>query len=78
MNHRLSMLRTAAEKVTVRNPDQFAEVYGRLIYNEIVKQLEQIESDEPGELLYNQDTHLGWQIALNSMRVKLSAYFDIK
>jgi hypothetical protein len=78
MNHRLGMLQSAAEKVTVRNPEQFAEVYGRLIYNEIVKVIQQIESDEPGEVLYDQDTHIGWQIALNSMRVKLSSYFDIK
>ena len=75
MNERLAQLKTAAEKVTVRSPEQFAEVFGRLMLNDLVKTLEDIETNEFGEIKYNMDTHLGWQIALTEVKTKLQKYF---
>jgi hypothetical protein len=75
MNERLAQLKTAAEKVTVRSPEQFAEVFGRLMLNDLVKTLEDIENNEFGEVKWNMDTHLGWQIALTEVKTKLQKYF---
>jgi len=75
MNQRLAQLKTSAEKVTVRNPEQFAEVFGRLMLNDLVKTLEDIENNEFGEVKWNMDTHLGWQIALTEVKTKLQKYF---
>jgi hypothetical protein len=75
MNERLAQLKTAAEKVTVRSPEQFAEVFGRLMLNDLVKTLEDIENNEFGEVKWNMDTHLGWQIALAEVKTKLQKYF---
>jgi hypothetical protein len=75
MNERLAQLKTAAEKVTVRSPEQFAEVFGRLMLNDLVKTLEDIENNEFGEVKNNMDTHLGWQIALTEVRVRMDRYF---
>lgn len=75
MNERLAQLKTAAEKVTVRSPEQFAEVFGRLMLNDLVKTLEDIENNEFGEIKCNMDTHLGWQIALTEVKTKLQKYF---
>jgi len=75
MNERLVQLKTAAEKVTVRSPEQFAEVFGRLMLNDLVKTLEDIENNEFGEVKWNMDTHLGWQIALAEVKTKLQKYF---
>jgi len=75
MNERLAQLKTAAEKVTVRSPEQFAEVFGRLMLNDLVKTLEDIENNEFGEIKWNMDTHLGWQIALTEVKTKLQKYF---
>jgi hypothetical protein len=75
MNPRLEQLKTSAEKVTVRNPQQFAEVFGKLMLNDLVKTLEDIENNEFGEVKWNMDTHLGWQIALAEVKTKLQKYF---
>jgi len=75
MNERLAQLKTAAENVTVRSPEQFAEVFGRLMLNDLVKTLEDIENNEFGEIKWNMDTHLGWQIALTEVKTKLQKYF---
>jgi hypothetical protein len=75
MNERLSRLKTAAEKATVRTPDQFAEVFGRLMLNDLVKIMEDIQANEFGETKMNMDTHLGWQIALAEVNVRLEKYF---
>jgi hypothetical protein len=75
MNERLAQLKTAAEKVTVRSPEQFAEVFGRLMLNDLIKTLEDIENNEFGEVKWNMDTHLGWQIALTEVKTKLQKYF---
>jgi len=75
MNERLAQLKAATEKVTVRNPDQFAEVFGRLMMNDLAKILEDIQNNEIGEVKMNMDTHLGWQIALAEVNVRLQKYF---
>jgi hypothetical protein len=76
MNNRLAQLKLAAEKVTTRNPDQFAEIYGRLILNDLVKSLEELQQNEPGEVKnLNPDSHLGWQIAVAEFNVRLQKYF---
>jgi hypothetical protein len=75
MNARLEQLKTSAEKVTVRNPQQFAEVFGKLMLNDLIKVLEQIQLNEFGEVKSNMDTHLGWQIALTAVNEQLQKYF---
>jgi hypothetical protein len=75
MNQRLAQLKMSAEKVTVRNPEQFAEVFGRLMLNDLVKTLENIQNNEYGEVKINVDTHLGWQIALAEVNIQLQKYF---
>jgi hypothetical protein len=75
MNPRLEQLKTSAEKVTVRNPQQFAEVFGKLMLNDLIKVLEQIQLNEFGEVKSNMDTHLGWQIALTAVNEQLQKYF---
>jgi hypothetical protein len=43
--------------------------------NDLVKTLEDIENNEFGEVKWNMDTHLGWQIALTEVKTKLQKYF---
>jgi len=75
MNERISQLKMAAEKVTVRNPEQFAEVFAKLVVNDLIKITQNIERDEPGEVKVNMDYHLGWQIAIAQLNTELQKYF---
>ena len=75
MNKRLYQLKVSAEKVTVRNPEQFAEIFGRLMLNDLVKTFEEMQKNEPGEVKFNMDTHLGWQIAMTQINLELQKYF---
>ena len=75
MNERISQLKTAAEKVTVRSPEQFSEVFAKLMVNDLIKIVENTQRNEPGEVKLNMDYHLGWQIALAQVSTELQKYF---
>jgi hypothetical protein len=75
MNERISQLKTAAEKVTIRSPEQFSEVFAKLMVNDLIKIVENIQRNEPGEVKLNMDYHLGWQIALSQVSTELQKYF---
>lgn len=78
MNHRLEQLKTAAENIAKNDLNKFSEIYGLLIFNEIMRILNENKKNMPGEVHCSIDATDGWQMSIATLEIKLREYFNVK
>lgn len=76
INQRLVQIKEAAESATRNRPEQFAEIFARLICEDICKQLQTVRATVPGEVGCTPDGYAAWMMALVSSEIKIKEYFQ--
>jgi hypothetical protein len=78
MNERINQLKTAANNVTKNKPEQFAEVFGLLIYNDVIKIIKDARTSPDTAVTMTADGSMAWDVATLTTEVNIKQYFGIK
>jgi hypothetical protein len=78
MNERLSQLKKSAENVTVNTPEQFAEIFARLMYNDVMSVIQDLKKNPDTTAVATAEGDMSWMMAIATIEIKLKEYFGVK